>query len=179
MKSTRHRVAALFLAGSALFVMPCLAGSLSERDLAALKAEVARLYRSFEAGDATAFVDKTHASAIAQAGGRKAFLETVGEAIRMVEETGVKYLSSELGTPTRTYDAGDEEVCFVPRRSRMEIQGKTLRIASFLVAIRPKGGGAWTYLDGVGLRDNPRMLEELLPRLTTDLELPPNTIELE
>ena len=47
----------------------------------------------------------------------------------------------------------------------------------YLVAVRSKDGGAWTYLDGAGLRTRPGLLYRLLPDLERDIPLPPNTLE--
>jgi hypothetical protein len=158
---------------------PAQAGSLTDPEVAALKADIKELYQYFETGQAEPFVDKSHRSLVTKAGGREALVQLTREALRFVASLEPKYLSSEFGTPSEIYAAGSEEVSIVPRRSRMEIRGKILKTESFLVAVRKKGGGPWTYLDGAGLRDNPRMLDEMLPELERGIVLPPNTLEFE
>jgi hypothetical protein len=91
---------------------------------------------------------------------------------------GVKVLSSETGAPTQTYPAGDEEMCFVPRISVMEVQGKKAKSTGFIIAVRRKGSSLWKYLDGTPLRQNPEILRYLFPKLTSDPALPPNKVEL-
>jgi hypothetical protein len=179
MHSIRRAVVGLLLAASGLLASPAVAGSLSDREVTVLKADITELYRYFETGQAEPFVDKSHRSLVAKAGGREALLKLTRDALRTVLDMKPKFLSSEFGTPSQIYAAGGEEACIVPRRSRIEIQGKVLRTESFLIAVRHKGGGPWTYLDGAGLRDNPLMLEELLPELERGIVLPPNTLAFE
>lgn len=95
-----------------------------------------------------------------------------------IPQSGVKLLSSNVGSPTHTYAAGEEEVCFVPKMTVMELQGKQVKTVSFMIAIRPARGGAWQYLDGTGVRKNPEMLYQLLPKLEQGITLPENTVEL-
>jgi hypothetical protein len=54
-----------------------------------------------------------------------------------------------------------------------------VKTESFLIAIRRKGDSEWNYLDGAGLLDDPRMLDDLLPELESGIVLPANTIEVE
>jgi hypothetical protein len=83
-----------------------------------------------------------------------------------------------MGRPTELYPAGDEELCFVPRVSIIESRGQRIRSTTFMIAIRPVGGGEWRYLDGSGLRRSPELLYRFFPALQRDLRLPPNAIEL-
>ena len=59
-----------------------------------------------------------------------------------------------LATPaiSGTYPAGSEEVCFVPRVSVMEVQGKKVKSTTFMVAVRYPATRDWKYLDGANLR---------------------------
>jgi hypothetical protein len=159
--------------------VPALAGTLSEQDVAKVKADIDAMYQAIEKGDATLLLANTHESAYALAGGdRETFEKVSREAMQQLLQAGVKFLSAELGVPTSTYPAGEEEVCFIPRISVAELQGKKVKLTGFMIAIRPVGGTAWKYLDGSPLRKNPELLQLLLPELTTDVELPPNTAEL-
>ena len=74
------------------------------------------------------------------------------------------------------YPAGEEEVCFVPRTSVVEIGGKRATSMTFMIAVR-KPGGEWKFLDGAGLRKHPDLLYRLLPDLERGIELPHNMIE--
>jgi hypothetical protein len=157
---------------------PAFAGTLSAADAEKLRAEIASLTASVERGDPEPLIKKTHPSLHALMGGAENFEQVTRQAVTQIPQSGIKFLSSSVGTPTKTYAAGDEEVCFVPKTAVMEVQGKKAKTTNFMIAIRPAKGGAWRYLDGAGLRDNPEVLYQLLPKLERGVELPENTVEL-
>jgi hypothetical protein len=161
----------------ALWSMPTLAGTLSEQEVAKLKSDIVAMYDAFEQGEPGLLIASTHESVYPLMGGKEGFEKQFREVLEQMVQLDVKFLSSEVGTPTQTYPAGDEEVCFVPRISVMEIQGKKAKDTGFMIAIR-RAGSSWKFLDGSALRKAPEVLELLLPKLTTDLKLPPNRIEL-
>lgn len=153
------------------------AGALSAADAERLRAEVASLTTSFERGDTEALIARTHPSLHRLVGGPEVFAKATRQAVEQLRQSGVKILSTEVGSPTQTYAAGDEEVCFVPRTSVMELQGKQAKSTTFMIAIRTVGAADWKYIDGAGLRSHPEMLYQLLPKLDRQAVLPPNTIE--
>jgi len=161
-----------------LLVTSAAAGTLGEAEIAQLRSEVASITRSFERGDTKALIDQTHGSLYELAGGREAFANATQQAMEQLLQTGAKFVHSEVGTPTQTYLAGDEEVCFVPRISIMEVQGKKAKSTTFMIAVRRLGSNEWKYLDGAGLRKHPDYLRRLLPKLESGVELPPNKVEL-
>ncbi|HKS57895.1 MAG TPA: hypothetical protein VJS12_21535 [Steroidobacteraceae bacterium] len=173
MKNIAAIVALCFSLTAAAF-----AGTLSAADAEKLRAEIAALTAALERGDPEPFITKTHPSLHALMGGKESFEQITRQAVTQLPQSGVKFLSSTVGTPTRTYPAGDEEVCFVPKSAVMEVQGKKAKSTNFMIAIRPVKGGEWHYLDGAGLRQNPEMLYQLLPKLEQGIELPENTVEL-
>jgi hypothetical protein len=59
----------------------------------------------------------------------------------------------------------------------MEVQGKMVQSATFMIAVRQLGK-EWKYLDGAGLRKHPDHLYRLLPKLERGIELPPNKVEV-
>lgn len=154
-----------------------IAGTLSAADAERLRAEIAAITKSVERGDAEALIARTHPSLHSLAGGPEAFAKVTRQSVEQLQQSGVKFLSSEVGTPTQTYSAGGDEVCFVPRTSVMELQGKKVKSTTFMIAIRHVGETDWKYLDGAGLRKHPDMLYQLLPKLDRQITLPPNTIE--
>ena len=91
---------------------------------------------------------------------------------------GVVVISEDVGVPTRTYAAGEEEVCFVPRQSLIRVRETPMRSTTFMVAVRSVGGSGWTYLDGTGLQGNPHLLRQLLPALEPGVTLPKREIEV-
>lgn len=154
-----------------------VAGTLSESDVAELHSEVTELYEAFERGDAKPLLAKTHESLFRLVGGKDVFENVTQQAVQQMLDSGIRFVSAELGTPTQTYAAGEEEVCFVPRISIMDVQDKQVKSTSFMIAIRKRGGKEWKYLDGAGLRKNPDALYRLLPELERGVLLPPNTVE--
>jgi hypothetical protein len=157
---------------------PAVAGTLSAADAEKLRAEIVSLTSSVEHGDPELLIKKTHPSLHALMGGQENFERITRQAVTQIPQSGIKFLSSTVGTPTKTYAAGDEEVCFVPKTSVMEVQGRKAKATNFMIAVRPAKGGAWQYLDGAGLRQNPEILYQLLPKLEQGIELPENTVEL-
>lgn len=157
---------------------PAIAGTLSEAEVERLRADVAVLTTSFERGDAEALIQRTHPSLHALVGGPEAFAEITRKSVEQLRQSGVEFLDAEVGAPTQTYPAGDEEICFIPRISIMQIQGKKARSTTFMIAIRRAGKREWKYLDGAGLRKHPELLYQLLPKLERGISLPLNMIEV-
>lgn len=157
--------------------MPAAAGTLTAAEADSLRTEIASIMTSFEKGEADALVALTHPSLHNLAGGKDAFEKVVRQAIDQLRQSGVRFVSAEVGAPTQSYSAGDEEVCFVPRISVMEVQGQAMRSTTFMIAIRRVGSRDWKYLDGAGLRKHPELLYQLLPRLERGISLPLNMVE--
>ena len=154
------------------------AGTLSAKEAENLRADVAAVAASVERGESGRLIESTHSSVLNLVGGPEAFADMTRQAVEQLKQSGVKFLSGEVGTPTRTYSAGEEEVCFVPRVSVMELQGKKVKSTTFMIAVRTVGGDSWKYLDGAGLRDNPDLLYQLLPKLERGVPLPPINVEV-
>ena len=172
MKSTRSAI----LLGC-LFVTAAVGEPLSDADASRLRADVTAMMTAFDRGDPAMFLELTHPSLQNLAGGPDAFAALVRQSLETLRQGGVKVVSAEVGAPTQVYSAGEEEVCFVPRVSVMEIQGRSARSTTFMIAIRRVGGSQWKYLDGAGLRRSPDLLYQLLPKLERGIELPANKVE--
>lgn len=156
-----------------------VAGKPPADDAKRIKSEIAQMMALFEKGDAQALLDLTHESAYVLVGGNKeAFDKAMKQAAEQVFRSGIKFLSSEIGDPTEIHSAGKYEVCFVPRISVLEYQGKKIKSTGFLIAARTAGQRDWKYLDGAALRQNPGLLNKLFPDLAPDVPLPPNNREL-
>lgn len=153
------------------------ADTVSKSESNLLHAEINAMYKAFEAGDASLFLKKTHKSIYTLVGGKQNFEEMFELAVSQLNSQGVKFVEATLGEPTKLYDAGNEEVCFVPRVSVIEVQGNKFQSRGFLIAIRAKGGESWSYLDGAGLRKDQSFLWKLLPDLVKNVELPANYVE--
>jgi len=153
------------------------AGDLSPSDAKALREDVRALMTAYARGDADFLIERTHPSLKRLAGGDEAFQAITRDALKTQHSTGVVVISEDVGVPTRTYAAGEEEVCFVPRQSLVRVRETPMRSTTFMVAVRRIGGSGWTYLDGTGLHDNPRLLRQLLPALEPGVILPKREIE--
>ena len=68
-----------------------------------------------------------------------------------------------------------EKICFLPKKTVMEVNGQKIQSNSFMIAAK-KEGKEWNYLDGAGLRKNPDMLWLFFPELPKDIKLPENTM---
>lgn len=153
------------------------AGDLSPSDAKALREDVRALMTAYARGDADFLIERTHPSLKRLAGGDEAFQAITRDALKTQHSTGVVVISEDVGVPTRTYAAGEEEVCFVPRQSLVRVRETPMRSTTFMVAVRRIGGSGWTYLDGTGLQDNPRLLRQLLPALEPGVILPKRETE--
>ncbi len=167
MKHLSSLLFALLLSANAV------AGTLSGAEATALSAKIDDMMATFQKGDPEAMIAETHPSVYKIAGSKELFEKGARKAIGDLAKHGVKFISSQNGAPSKTYIAGDEEVCFVPRSSVLEVGGQKMRSAGFMVAIRPVGGTQWKFLDGAGIADNPGLLYTLLPKLERGIVLPP------
>lgn len=171
----RHHIAVLFLAVLPLIVK---AASLSPDEATALIATTERIKVAFDERDIATIMAMTHPSIYKLTNGKDGFEAITRQAFVQIESAGVRFLDSKLGTPSEIYSCGEEQVCFIPRTSTLEVDGKKVRSIGFLIAIRSVKGGDWLFLDGSGLRKNPELLKKLLPDLPADTPLPENRVEL-
>jgi hypothetical protein len=160
-----------------LCAAPTLAGTLTDQEAAKLKSEVAAMYEALEKGDPSLLVAKAHPAIYRLAGSKQVFEEMARAAPGLYAQIGYKVLSSELGTPSPTHAAGEEEICFVPRIAMLEIQGKKARSTGVTIAVRRIGDTTWKLIDAAPLRQSQRGLQFLFPELPGDVELPPIAIE--
>jgi hypothetical protein len=176
-KMSVWRMAQLFFALSIVLASSATAGTLTDAEVAHIKADIALMIAALSDGDADKIIERTHPSLYEIAGGREAVEKLIRDAMEQIRVQGVKVVHSEVGTPARTYSAGEEEVCFVPKVTVMEVQGKQMKSTNFMIAIRRVGAKEWKYLEGAGLRTQPELLSRLLPKLESGVLLPENKIE--
>jgi len=153
------------------------AGELSPAETDALQQDVRSLLSTFARGDTDAMIERTHPSVKRFAGGDGAYAKATRDAMKALGDMGLKVISDEVGEPTRTYAAGDEEVCFVPRTTVFTIDAQTVKSLTFMVAIRQVGGTQWRYIDGAAMQAMPELLRQLLPDLPRDVPLPSVSVE--
>lgn len=172
------RLSALLLALLwAVPAWPALAGELGPAESAALRQDAQAMMAAFARGDTDLIIARTHPSLKQLAGGNEAYAQMARDTVKALRRAGVSVISDEAGVPGRTYAAGDEEVCFVPRRSLLRVREAPMRSTSFLVAVRRTGTTQWRYLDGAAMLDNPALLGQLLPALEPGVPLPSGGME--
>lgn len=154
------------------------ARTLSKTESDRLREEVAAVMSAFDRGNPEPLIRRTH-PAMQQllSGGSAAFATATRQYTDGLKQSGLQVLSAEVGTPSEVHVAGNEEVCFVPRITVLDLKGDKARSQSFVVAIRRIGDHAWYYLDGANLRKHPEMLYQVLPQLNPFVPVPPNSIE--
>ncbi|MDV3515544.1 hypothetical protein [Stenotrophomonas sp. C1657] len=153
------------------------AGELSPAEAEALQQDVRSLLSTFARGDTDAMIERTHPSVKRFAGGDAAYAKAARDAMKALDDMDLRVISDEVGEPTRTYTAGDEEVCFVPRATVFTADAQTVKSLTFMVAIRPAGGTQWRYIDGAAMQAMPELLRQLLPDLPRDVPLPSVSVE--
>lgn len=167
----------IFISFILLFSVSLTAKELDKKESEFVKKEISSMLLLFNKGDGKALLEKTHHSMHKLLGGKEKFEEMMTKVVKTVMDTGIKFESVKVGEPSKLYQAGDEEVCFVPKESILSMQGRRFKSINYMIAIRSLDTKKWSYLDGSGLKNNKDLLWQLLPKLTKDVELPPNTTE--
>lgn len=141
-------------------------------DRKALVEKAKTLQAAFDRGDVETIIASTH-PAIFNIVSREEFKKVLRQSVDSLVGK-VTTISQTWGEPSAIYLSGPDEVCFLPRESVMEMNGKRANSKGFLIAARKKGTVGWLFLDGAGLRKNPELLWKLFPDLPKEIDLPPN-----
>lgn len=173
----RYLLVPLLLLLLAAMAPAARAGVLSADESAALRQDVQAMMGAFARGDAELIIARTHPSLKRLAGGDEAYARMTRDTLKELRKAGVTIISDEAGVPGRTYAAGDEEVCFVPRQSLLRVREAPMRSTSFMLAVRRVGTTRWSFIDGAALLDNPALLRQLLPALEPGVTLPKGGVE--
>lgn len=160
-----------------VMVIPATAGSLDAEEKSALRAQVAEILAYVQARDAQPLLAATHPAVYTFVGGKEQMRKTLDAALSELSRAKARYIKTKIGTPSRTWPAGDEELCIVPVNSLFSVSGKKMRSRGYLIAIRTVGKASWKFVDGAGLAERPDLLYKMFPRLPPGIELPPNTVE--
>ncbi|PWQ86094.1 hypothetical protein DKY64_10560 [Stenotrophomonas maltophilia] len=173
----RRLLAPLLFLLLATMAPTAVAGELTPSESAALRQDVQAMMGAFARGDAELIIARTHPSLKRLAGGDEAYARITRDTLKELRKAGVTIISDEAGVPGRTYAAGDEEVCFVPRQSLLRVREAPMRSTSFMLAVRHVGTPQWSFIDGAALLDNPALLRQLLPALEPGVTLPKGGME--
>lgn len=142
----RRLLAPLLFLLLATMAPTAVAGELTPSESAALRQDVQGMLAAFARGDAELIIARTHPSLKRLAGGDEVYARSTRDTVKALHEAGVTIISDEAGVPTRTYAAGDEEVCFVPRYSccaYVNPRSAAPRSWSPCAASAPRNGAIW------------------------------------
>ncbi|QIF04514.1 hypothetical protein [Roseimicrobium sp. ORNL1] len=145
-------------------------------DTKALVAKAKALQAAFDSGEVESLIASVH-PAIFNIVSREEFERVARQSAESIADE-VTTISQVWGEPSAIYSSGQDEVCFLPRESVLEMSGRRVNSKGFWIAARKKGTNEWLFLDGTGLRRNPELLWKLFPNLPKDIEVPPNKVEL-
>lgn len=154
------------------------AKELNKAEASNLLKAIDEVQTAYESGNTDYIIKTTHPVLFKLTGGKEAGVAMIRQLVTRMSASGVSIESSKHGTPTRLYQAGEEEICFVPKDSIMALKDKRIRSISFIIAIRPASGGDWLFLEGSGLLRNPQLLWTIFPKLSKQVTPPPNTMTL-
>ena len=165
-------------------VLPCVVSSANagaeltcESEVSALLSGARSLATAYEKGDSIALARLSHPFLIQQAGGRARFVEFVKAAARQQKNEGFRVESIRYGSPSATYYAGSDLVCFLPVETKMTGPSGRFRETGFLIGVRDLGASSsWVFLGSSGLRNDPELLWKAIPSLPRGVTLPPNRI---
>lgn len=167
----------LLLVSSILFTSAFGATS-CQADWPEISKRVNVMYTAFAKQDIGPTVEMTDTSIIGLIGGREKFVALSKQAVSQMNLSGTVVEKHSVGQPSKTYMAETKSVCFIPVEMIMSIKGNKGRAISYLVAInRNTPGSQWLFLDGNGFKKRPEMLQQLIPGLPKDIQLPPVQVE--
>ena len=144
---------------------------LSSEEKAALLKQVQAAQELFNQQDFDGMM-RVMSPAIFKLYNKEAFEKAGRQAMAQLKALGVKYLKTEFGEPSPLYKAGNEIICFVPRTSTIQIQGKLIKSKAYWVAVRSVDASEWKFLDGAGIQNNNASLWQMFPELPKDIQLP-------
>ena len=144
---------------------------LSSEEKAALLKQVQAAQELFNQQDFDGMM-RVMSPAIFKLYNKEAFEKAGRQAMAQLKALGVKYLKTEFGEPSPLYKAGNEIICFVPRTSTIQIQGKLIKSTAYWVAVRPADGSEWKFVDGAGIQNNHALLWQMFPELQKDIQFP-------
>lgn len=146
--------------------------ALSPDEKSALLSQAENAQAAFNRGDVETVMNITHPAVFRLYGGREVVEQVTRTAFAQLQQLGVKFLSTVFGEPSPAYFAGKEIVCFVPRTSIIQINGKIIRSQAYWVAARPIDATEWKFIDGAGIEHNREALWTMFPELSRDVQFP-------
>ncbi|MEB3768311.1 hypothetical protein [Acinetobacter sp. MD2] len=115
--------------------------------------------------------NKTDSSLINYAGGQSAFRNLLEITANNFKKSNIVVSKVETQPPVDNYIVGNNEICFIPEKLTLMVNGQEHISESFMLAIRPLISKKWKYLDGAGFKKHPNMLYILFPDFPRDIKV--------
>ncbi len=148
------------------------AKELTKLEIEKVTSDVHSIIDSFNKGDEKVLTQKSHVSIIKLMGGKDRFSQLLKTQMKTLADIGIKYQHIKIGPPSKLYQAGEEEICFVPSQLILTMQKRKFKNLGYMVAARKVGTMNWSYVDGAGIHKNKKLLWGLFPKLEKSIEFP-------
>lgn len=136
-----------------------------------VRSDVRALSNAVFAADIDTVLRYTHPSILEAMGGEDAARAALGPALESFRSGGMTLESLEFPEEPTFVAGKDNDYALVPTRSIFSSDGRKILSTNFQFGIRPKGGDAWTYVEGS--RVSPELLTALFPDFPKDTAMPP------
>ncbi|WP_395743520.1 hypothetical protein [Prosthecobacter sp.] len=146
---------------------------LTDAERASLLEAAAALQKGFENGDADAIIRGTN-KAITKIVSQEQFEALTRQAMASMKD--VKFESAADGEPTECWKIKDGELCLLPRKSVILVQGKRVSVVAFFICVLEDG--KWTFLDNGSVSKDPELLWRLFPELPRSVKLLPSEVKV-
>jgi hypothetical protein len=150
---------------------------MSEDEFALIQEDSNIMVNAMFEGNADIFIQKTHPALFPYLGGKENFTIFLDAALTEIRQMDLKLIKSELLSPKPYYIVGKDFLAIIPRIQIMQIQEQKIKSVGFLIAVKDQHN-QFTYLDGSGLKNDPKVLWEMFPDLPKNITLPANTTEM-
>lgn len=142
------------------------ARKLTDAERTSLLAAAEAMQKGFENGDADVIIQGTN-KIITKIIPQEQFEALTRQVMVSMKE--FKFESNAYGDPTECWKIKDGELCFLPRKSVIAVQGKRVSSVAFFICVLE--GGKWTFLDNASVSKKPEMLWQLFPELSKNAKL--------
>ena len=146
---------------------------LTDAERASLMTAAEVMQKGFEDGDADVIIQGT-CKVITKLIPQEQFEALTRQAMVAMKE--FKFESNAYGEPTECWKIKAGDLCFLPRKSVIAVQGKRVSSTAFFICVLE--AGKWTFLDNASVSKKPEMLWQLFPELSKDAKLLPSEVKL-
>lgn len=147
--------------------------ALSQADSAQLKNDISAMEQGLQTGNFAAIAKRTYAPLVASQGGQTKFQNGLKRAFTQAQQRGVKILGTRYANPQGLYETPAHLVYLIPKETIIQTPKQHIGQRAYLIAVKDKSRGQWSYLDGSGFAKNPNAAKKVLPNAPESLNLPP------